>query len=191
MQDFIRSLLTRFMEVLKKEANENSKYFPNSPYSASKASADMLVRSYNKTYGLNTSISISSNNFGPNQNKEKFIPTILNCINSKKPIPVYGNGDNIRDWIYVKDNCKAIIKIFNLAKSGHIYNVGSNNEISNIDLVNLICEILNVKKNIKHVNDRFGHDFRYSLDLSKIKKDFKFSINYNFKERLENYITYE
>ena len=111
---------------------EENKYAPNSPYSASKASADLIVRSFNKTYGLNTTISVSSNNFGMNQNKEKFIPKIINRLKNNESIPVYGNGENIRDWIFVNDHCIAIDLIFNNSDSGSTYNVGGNNELSNM-----------------------------------------------------------
>ena len=115
----------------KKGSNdENAKYKPNSPYSASKASADLIVRSFFKTYGLNVSISVSSNNFGPNQNKEKLIPKIIHCIQNDLDIPIYGSGNNYRDWIYVDDHCRAIDLIFNKSKAGEKYNVGSGKEIS-------------------------------------------------------------
>lgn len=173
--------------------SEESNYRPNSPYSASKASADMLVRSYHKTYGLNTTISISSNNFGENQHNEKFIPTIINCIMNNIPIPVYGSGKNVRDWIYVKDNCKMIDLIFNEAKNGSIYNVGGENELSNSKLIELVYSIINeitpLKLKISYVKDRPGHDFRYSLSMNKFKSDFKFKIKNNFIENLKNYIT--
>ena len=170
---------------------ENDNYRPNSPYSASKASADMLVRSFNKTYGLNTTISISSNNFGKNQNNEKFIPKILNSIISNSEIPVYGNGYNVRDWIFVEDNCNAIDLIFNYAKSGEKFNVGANNEIKNIDLIKIISSILSIEPKINFIKDRKGHDFRYSLDTSKIKDKLNWSPRNNFEVSLKNYIDYK
>ena len=115
--------------------NENDKFNPNSPYSASKASADMLVRSFNITYGLNVSTSVCSNNYGFNQNIEKFLPKIISCIENNMSIPVYGDGFNIRDWIHVKDHCNAVDLIFNLAKAGSTYNVASGNEMTNLELV--------------------------------------------------------
>ena len=121
---------------------EENKYMPNSPYSASKASADMIVRSYNKTFGLNTTISISSNNFGQHQNNEKFIPTVINSIINDNYIPVYGDGLNIRDWINVKDNCKAIELIFNKSLSGETYNIAGKNELTNLELIDIIYEII-------------------------------------------------
>ena len=172
--------------------NENSKYKPNSPYSASKASADMLVRSYNRTYGLNTSISVSSNNFGENQHNEKFIPTIINCIINKTPIPLYGDGSNIRDWIFVKDNCKMIDVIFNNAISGSIYNVGAENELTNLQIIEIIYSIVNdlipSKLIINNIKDRPGHDFRYSLDINKFKSDFNVIQQNTFEENLKEYI---
>ena len=167
---------------------ETDNYRPNSPYSASKASADMLLRSFNITYGLNTTISISSNNFGKNQNNEKFIPKILNCIRSNSEIPVYGNGTNVRDWIYVDDNCRAIDTIFNKGKSGSTYNVGSEIELTNLQLIELIHEIIKIKPKIKFVKDRPGHDFRYSLNCEKIRKELKWKPEYKIKKSLSKYI---
>tara|TARA_Y100001954_G_scaffold239103_1_gene311104 strand:- start:6850 stop:7839 length:990 start_codon:yes stop_codon:yes gene_type:complete len=167
---------------------ESDPYSPNSPYSSTKASADMLTRSFNKTYGLNTTISISSNNFGPNQHKEKFIPKIIECINNNNHIPVYGKGLNIRDWLHVTDNCKAIDLIFNEAKSGEKFNVASGNEISNIDLIDLICAISNNQKKISFVKDRYGHDFRYSISTKKINKTLGWKAEKFLKTSLEKYI---
>lgn len=168
--------------------DEESNYAPNSPYSASKASADMLVRSFNRTFGLNTTISISSNNFGPNQHNEKLIPKIVRCIKNDNPTPIYGDGMNIRDWIYVKDHCVAIDNIFNRSKTGESYNVGGKNELKNIELAKLIYKILDRKEKINFVKDRFGHDGRYSLNIDKIIKDFNLNLTSNFKINLTNYI---
>lgn len=169
--------------------NESSKYKPNSPYSASKASADMLVRSFNKTYGLNTTISVSSNNFGPNQHEEKFIPKIFKCIKENIPIPVYGNGKNIRDWIYVEDNCRAIEMIFSSARSGSTFNVGGEFEKSNIEIIYLIHQWLGISSpKIKFIDDRHGHDFRYSLNNKKIKKKLNFNIHKSSKFQLKEYV---
>lgn len=167
---------------------EDDQYKPNSPYSASKASADMLVRSFNITYGLNTSISVSSNNFGKNQNNEKFIPKIIQCIKSKSEIPVYGDGKNVRDWIFVNDNCRAIDLIFNNGKSGQQYNVGGNNEINNLDLINIISEIMSLDFKISFVEDRRGHDLRYSLDTTKIMSKLNWYPKNDFKASLKKYI---
>ncbi len=170
---------------------ESDKYRPNSPYSASKASADMLVRSFNKTYGLNTTISISSNNFGKNQNKEKFIPKIIDCIKNSLEIPVYGDGNNSRDWISVEENCSAIDIIFNNAKSGEEYNVGGDNELTNLELIKIISEIMSTDVKINFVEDRMGHDFRYSLKSDKIKNDLNWYPKNDFKVSLKNYINQE
>ena len=172
--------------------SEKSNYAPNSPYSASKASADMIVRSFNKTYGLNTTISISSNNFGKNQNAEKFIPKIIDYLKNNKAIPVYGNGSNIRDWIYVDDHCNAIDLIYNNSSAGDIYNIGGSNELTNLELIDIIYEImsnkLSCKKNIDFVKDRFGHDKRYSLNCNKIKEDLNWLPKSKFNSSLSKYI---
>ncbi len=174
---------------------EEDKYKPNSPYSASKASSDLIVRSFYKTYGLNTIVSNCSNNYGIFQHDEKFIPTIIrNAIKGSK-IPIYGNGENVRDWLHVEDHCRAVELLYNEADFGSFYNIGGGEEFSNIDIVNLICEKLNTtyprkdgkhyKEQISFVEDRQGHDFRYSIDPSKIQKDFKFFPEKNFKDSLE------
>ena len=160
-------------------ANEEFKFLPNSPYSSSKASAELLVRSFNKTYGLNTLTTNCTNNYGPFQNIEKLIPkSISNALNGKK-IPIYGNGKNIRDWIYVNDHCDAILKILQKGKFGETYNISSNCQIENNKIVLEICRILDKKfpkskgkysDQIKYVNDRPGHDFRYAVDSNKIEK---------------------
>ena len=172
---------------------EDSKYAPNSPYSASKAAADMIVRSFNKTFGLNTTISTCSNNFGFNQNKEKFIPIVIDHLLKEKPIPVYGDGQNVRDWINVYDHCNAVDLIFNKSKDGAVYNIGANNLMTNLELINTIfCELGKLKKiknpNMKFVRDRFGHDRRYAINSSKIKRDFNWKIENNFKVDLNKII---
>lgn len=159
---------------------EESNYQPNSPYSASKASSDMLVRSYHKTYGLNTVISNCSNNFGSRQHAEKLIPTVIKNALQEKTIPIYGKGTNVRDWIYVQDHCLALDKIFHQGAMGESYNVGGEYELDNLTLARDICTILDEvlpRKNghsytelIQFVSDRLGHDFRYAVDCSKIKK---------------------
>ena len=151
---------------------EGSSYKPNSPYSASKASADMLVRSFNKTYGLNTTISISSNNYGPNQNKEKFVPKVIDCLVNNNAIPVYGDGKNIRDWIYVEDHCIGIDKVFSNSITGQTYNIASKHELSNLEIIDIISKLLNKKSKINFIKDRYGHDRRYSINIDKIKNDF-------------------
>jgi dTDP-glucose 4,6-dehydratase len=147
---------------------EESNIDPSSPYSASKAGGDMLVKAYYKTYGMPVLITRSSNNFGPYQYPEKLIPLfILNALEDK-PLPVYGDGENIRDWIYVLDNCKGIDVVLNEGKIGEVYNIGGGNEKPNIEITKLILDILEKPKSlIKYVDDRLGHDRRYSLDSSK------------------------
>lgn len=144
---------------------------PSSPYSASKAGADLLCHAYFKTHGLPILITRSSNNFGPYQYPEKLIPVLVINALQNKPLPIYGNGINVRDWIYVLDNCEAIDLVSKKGKNGEIYNVASGNEKANIEIANFILEELNKPKDlIKFVNDRPGHDFRYSLDFARIKK---------------------
>ncbi len=161
----------------RKKFNESSPMKPNSPYSASKASAEMLVRAWSKTFNLPTIIIRSSNNFGPYQNNEKFIPTIISNLINKKKIPVYGKGKNIRNWIYVEDNVDAIFKIIKKGKIGEVYNIAGNIEISNIKLVKIIEKILVNKFKYKFkdkyvfefVKDRPGHDKKYSMEFNKLK----------------------
>ena len=150
---------------------------PRSPYSASKASSDHFVRAFNNSYGIPTLISRCSNNYGPYHFPEKLIPLIINNIINRKPLPVYGKGENIRDWLYVEDHAKAIDAIFHKGKPGEIYNIGGNNEWKNIDLVKLLCHILDQKLGreegtslslITYVKDRPGHDLRYAIDPSKV-----------------------
>ena len=184
--------------LIRGSANENFKYNPSSPYSASKASADMLVNSWNVTYKLPTIISYSCNNFGPFQNKEKLIPKVLLSLKNSKKIPVYGNGMNKREWIFVKDHILAIEQILNKGKTGNTYNIGSKNNISNLDLIKKIIKIvkkknyLNLDKKLSHyidfVKDRKGHDFRYSLNCNKIKKKLSWKEKYTFEESLEKTI---
>lgn len=160
---------------------ENSPLNPSSPYSASKASADLLVLSYYKTYGLSVSISRSSNNFGPYQFPEKLIPLMIKNALENKSLPVYGDGKNIRDWIYVTDHCKAIDLIIHSGRVGEIYNIGANNEMSNISLVRLICKEFNKPENlISYVEDRKGHDRRYAVDSSKLKNEFGWKAETDF-----------
>ena len=159
---------------------ETTPYAPNSPYSASKASSDFLVRAYYHTFGLNVTTSNCSNNYGPKQHPEKLIPKIISNALCDKPIPVYGKGENIRDWLYVLDHCKAIDLIFHHGKNGETYNVGGHNERNNLEIVNKICAILDEKRPrksgryadlITFVADRAGHDFRYAIDASKIETE--------------------
>lgn len=170
------------------KSTEESAYKPNSPYSASKAASDHLVRAWHHTFKLPTLVSNCTNNYGPHQHEEKLIPLIITKALKNKNLPIYGDGKNIRDWLYVEDHCEAIMKILEKGKPGETYNIGGNCEKSNLEVVNKICEILdslNPKKDgslyreqIKFVNDRPGHDFRYSLDISKIE----YNLNWKPKE---------
>lgn len=168
---------------------EETPYAPSSPYSASKASSDMIVRSYQKTYGLNTVITNCSNNYGPKQHSEKLIPTIIEKALSGQPIPIYGDGKNIRDWLYVLDHCKAIDLVFHQGKEGNTYNVGGENERTNLEIVDVICSILDKKfpkekshkEQVVFVEDRAGHDRRYAIDASKLKCELGWRANESFK----------
>lgn len=176
---------------------EHTAYRPNSPYSASKASSDHLVRSYGKTYGLSTCISNCSNNFGPFHFPEKLIPLmILNCLN-RKSLPVYGTGENVRDWLYVEDHASALFTLLQEGRMGETYNIGGEEEWSNIDLVHLIihsvaeiqgCASDELLSLINFVKDRPGHDFRYAIDCEKIKTELGWKPTRSFKERLRETI---
>jgi dTDP-glucose 4,6-dehydratase len=171
------------------KATENSPLMPNSPYSASKASADLIVRSYIKTHGLDAIITRSSNNYGPFQDNEKLIPRSISKLYKNEKIPVFGNGSNIRNWIHVEDNCRAIFKIIESGKSGEIYNIGGDTEISNIDLVRRISILMGKGEDtVEFVKDRQGHDFRYALDDSKLKTDTNFNCSIEFVSGIEKTI---
>ena len=178
-----------------KFTKEIDKYHPSSPYSSSKASADHLVTAWGRTYDINYNITYSSNNFGPNQHKEKFIPVVINSIMQNKIIPIYGDGQQKREWIYVEDNNNGILSVAEKGKKNETYNIGSNNSLTNIKLAKKICELMvknynfdnKINKLIKHVKDRLGHDRNYSLDTSKIKK-LKWKCKFNFDESLLNTI---
>lgn len=184
---------------------EETPYDPSSPYSASKASSDHLIRAWHRTFYLPVLISNCSNNYGPYQFPEKLIPLmILNCL-EEKPLPVYGTGENIRDWLYVEDHCDAIYTILQKGTIGETYNVGGNNEIKNIQIVEVICDILNdihpagsgksYHELINFVKDRPGHDFRYAIDASKLKKEIgwepKESFNTGIQKTIEWYLKNE
>ena len=186
---------------------EKTPYAPNSPYSASKASSDMIIRAYNETYGLNTVITNCSNNYGPKQHDEKLIPTIIRNALLGNPIPIYGDGKNIRDWLYVLDHCKGIDLVFHNGKTGETYNIGGRNERTNLQIVDRICQILDEKvplsemglqshqkaedkssvPNIKSykelitfVEDRAGHDRRYAIDATKLENELGWKADENF-----------
>jgi len=173
---------------------EETAYDPRSPYSASKASSDHMVRAFHHTFGLPVVISNCSNNYGPNQFPEKLIPLIINNIKNNKPLPVYGKGENIRDWLYVEDHASAIDLIFHRGRHGDTYNIGGNNEWKNIDLILLLCSIMDRKlkrpagsseKLITYVKDRPGHDMRYAIDSSKLQKELGWSPIPDFSAGLE------
>lgn len=161
---------------------EESILQPNSPYSATKASSDLLVRSYHHTYGMNTVITRCTNNFGPHQHDEKLIPTIIRNAMNDKPIPIYGNGLNVRDWLYVGDHCDAIAKILHQGRAGEIYNIGSNCEWKNIDIARWICHALDKPESlIVQVDDRLGHDFRYALSAEKVRSELNWQPSTDFE----------
>ncbi|MFO7828295.1 MAG: dTDP-glucose 4,6-dehydratase [Bacteroidales bacterium] len=173
---------------------EETTYDPRSPYSASKASSDHLVRAYYHTFGLPVVITNCSNNYGPNQFPEKLIPLAVNNIKKKKSIPVYGKGENIRDWLYVEDHANAIDLVYHKGEKGETYNIGGNNEWQNIDLIRTLCKIMDRKldraegeseKLITFVKDRAGHDLRYAIDSSKIQNELGWSPSLQFEEGLE------
>lgn len=170
---------------------ENSPISPNNPYSATKASADLLCMSYYKTYGFPVTITRSSNNYGPRQDTEKLIPKTINNAINKSTIPVYGDGRNIRDWIYVVDNCRAIFKLLSNAQAGEIYNIGGNFELTNIEVIKTILEeVIADYGLIEFVKDRPGHDYRYSINDGKLIKligNYRFT---NFKEGIKLTILY-
>ncbi len=169
---------------------EETPYAPNSPYSASKASSDMLVRSYFHTYGMNVVTTNCSNNYGPKQHQEKLIPTIIRKALAEQPIPIYGDGKNVRDWLYVMDHCVAIDMAFSKGKAGETYNVGGRNERNNNQITDRICEILDerqprkngksYKELISYVKDRAGHDKRYAIDATKIERELNWKAKLNF-----------
>ncbi len=169
---------------------EESPLMPSSPYSASKAGADRLCFSYFKTYGLNVKITRSSNNFGSNQFPEKLIPLFITNLLEEKKVPVYGDGKNVRDWIFVKDNCDAIIKVMNKGEKGETYNIGGENEKTNLEITEFILnELGKGNEFIEFVEDRKGHDLRYALDCTKIKK-LGFKPNHSFDDALKETINW-
>lgn len=173
---------------------EETPYDPKSPYSASKASSDHMVRAYYNTYGLPVIITNCSNNYGPNQFPEKLIPLFINNIRNNRELPVYGKGENIRDWLYVEDHAKAIDLIYHHGRVGETYNIGGDNEWKNIDLIRKLCEIMDRKLGrepgtsenlITFVKDRAGHDMRYAIDCSKLKDELGWKQEVSFEEGLE------
>lgn len=176
---------------------EETRYDPHSPYSASKASSDHFVRAYHDTFGLPVVISNCSNNYGSYQFPEKLIPLFINNIKNKKPLPVYGKGENVRDWLWVEDHAAAIDVVFHKGRRGETYNIGGFNEWKNIDLIRVICRVMDKKlgrpqgeseKLITFVKDRAGHDLRYAIDATKIKKELGWEPSLQFEEGIEKTI---
>lgn len=178
--------------------SESTAYAPNSPYSASKASSDFIVRSYFHTYQLPVVTTNCSNNYGPNQHKEKLIPTIIRKAIAGEPIPIYGDGSNVRDWLYVLDHCKGIKLAVEKGRLGETYNIGGRNERQNLYIAEKICEILDemapkekpYKEQISFVTDRPGHDFRYAIDASKIENELGWKADENFESGITKTITW-
>ena len=178
--------------------SERTPYAPNSPYSASKASSDFIVRSYFHTYGMPVVTTNCSNNYVANQHKEKLIPTIIRKAISGEPIPIYGAGKNVRDWIYVEDHCKGIEMVLEHGVLGETYNIGGKNERNNLYIANYICELLDTlkpketsyKEQITFVKDRPGHDFRYAIDASKIEDELGWSAEENFESGILKTVTW-
>lgn len=179
---------------------EEHPYRPNSPYSASKASSDHLVRAYHHTFGLPTLTTNCSNNYGPFQNTEKLIPLVIHNALKGIPLPIYGDGKNVRDWLYVTDHCHAIVKVLETGRVGETYNVGGNNEMTNLEVVTIICETLDsfkpredgqsYKKLITFVKDRLGHDRRYAINSSKILNEIGFSPAENFESGIKKTVLF-
>lgn len=177
---------------------EQTPYAPNSPYSASKAGSDHLVRAYFHTYQLPVTLSHCSNNYGPYQHTEKLIPTIIRACQHSQPIPIYGDGANVRDWLYVEDHCAGIIKILQQGKIGETYNLGGNNQMSNLDIAKHVCDSMDklypqsqsYRKLIQFVADRPGHDWRYAIDIQKIKQNLNWQPRELFFQGLEKTINF-
>jgi dTDP-glucose 4,6-dehydratase len=175
---------------------EETSYAPNSPYSATKAGSDLLVRAYHHTYGMNVVTTNCSNNYGPRQHVEKLIPTVISSALAGRPIPVYGKGENVRDWLHVTDHCRALDMIFHRGTGGESYLIGGHNERKNLDVVRMICQILDSEVGggpdgsygtlITFVTDRPGHDLRYAIDPSKIEREFDWSASITFEEGLRD-----
>ena len=178
-------------DITRGRSDENYAYLPNSPYAASKAASDHLLRSYIQTYKIPAIITNCSNNYGPKQHPEKLIPKVIFNIINNKNIPLYGKGKNIREWIYVKDHCTALIKIFKSGKLGESYNIGSNNNLSNYQLVKYLIKVaekkIKIGNNVKiiYVKDRPGHDFRYALNSKKLKENLNWNIKIHLSDGLD------
>ena len=169
--------------------DENSPMLPNSPYSATKASAELLVRSYVKTYGLDCVITRCTNNYGPYHFPEKLIPLFVTNLIEGKKIPVYGQGQNVRDWLHVDDHCRALELVLRKGLAGNTYNIGGGRELTNLEITNLILELMNKDNNsIEYVEDRKGHDLRYSVNWEKIRTELGYQPLVNFEEGLKQTI---
>lgn len=196
--EMCRKLNIRFLQVSTDEVygsissgswSEQSSLEPNSPYSASKASADLLVRSFNKTYGLDTIITRCSNNYGPNQFPEKVIPLFITNLIEGELVPIYGNGQNVRDWLHVTDHCRGIALALKKGKTGEIYNLGGGQELSNLDLtLNILGQFGFGSEKIRYVKDRMGHDIRYSVDWQKAREQLGYSPAVSFSAGLSETI---
>jgi dTDP-glucose 4,6-dehydratase len=198
----LRNNLKKFIQISTDEVygsitdyswDESCPISPNSPYSASKASADILALSYFKTFGLDVRITRCSNNFGPNQHLEKFIPLTITSFIDGVPVPIYGDGQNIRDWIHVDDHCQAVYKVLSHGKAGEIYNIGAGNEFTNLELVSLIIKIMGLSESqvqLRYVPDRKGHDYRYSVSFEKISKELNYFPQVKLSEGLLNTISW-
>ena len=179
-------------DVLNGRSSENSPYKPSSPYAASKAASDHLVYSYVRTFKIPAVVTNCSNNYGPKQHPEKLIPKLIYNIINNLPLPIYGNGTNSREWIYVKDHCEALIKVFLKGKIGEFYNIGSNKNLNNLEVTKKLLDnskkLLKIGKNVKinFVKDRPGHDIRYALNSNKIKSELNWKINTNFEDGILN-----
>ena len=175
---------------------ETTPLAPNSPYSASKASGNFFVDAYYETYDMNVVMTSCSNNYGPHQHREKLIPTIVRTALAGDDIPIYGKGDNVRDWLFVEDHCVAIDEVFHNGKTGEIYNVGGNKELNNLELATMICKLLDELKpketkyeeQLTFVTDRLGHDFRYAVDFSKIHNELNWNPTKDFEGKLRETI---
>ena len=184
-----------FGDILKGRSSEKHPYKPSSPYAASKAAADHLINSYIRTYKLPVIVTNCSNNFGPKQHPEKLIPKLIYNILNNRPLPIYGKGTNSREWIYVKDHCEALFRIFQKGKIGQFYNIGSNKNLSNIEvcknILNVSKKIIKLRDKVKitFVKDRPGHDIRYALDSRKIRKELRFKPKINFNNGIK--LTFE
>ena len=178
-------------DILKGRSNEKYPYKPSSPYAASKASSDHLVSSFVRTYKIPAIVTNCSNNYGPKQHPEKLIPKLIYNMLNNKPLPIYGKGLNSREWIYVKDHCNALLKIFKKGKIGEFYNIGSNKNLSNLEITNALLKVsskiinLGKKVKIKFVKDRPGHDIRYALNSNKIKKQLKWKPTTSFNKGIK------